>query len=92
MLQKNLRTFAPSLTSKTMKSDSVKTASSMIRQIEPDTGNTSVCLPRPPGLHPAWLSLIRFCHDLGFGEIERLKIQDGLPVSAEVVRKKIRWS
>jgi hypothetical protein len=59
--------------------------------MEPE-GNTSV-RPRPPapGLHPAWLSLIRFCHDLGFGEIETLKIQDGLPVSAEVVRKKIRW-
>ena len=68
----------------------METAGGTIRQVEPDNGNTGV---RPPvhGLHPAWLSLIRFCHDLGFGEIERLKIQDGLPVSAEVVRKKIRW-
>lgn len=70
----------------------METAGSTIRQTEPDSRNTSVG-PRPPapGLHPAWLSLIRFCHDLGFGQIECLKIQDGLPVSAEVVRKKIRW-
>lgn len=74
-----------------MESDSVETAGST-RQIEPDKGDTSVrTRPPAPGLHPAWLSLIRFCRDLGFGEIESLKIQDGLPVSAEVVRKKIRW-
>ena len=75
-----------------MESDSVETAGSAIRHLEPDSGSTSVG-PHPPAprLHPAWLSLIRFCRDLGFGEIERLKIQDGLPVSAEVVRKKIRW-
>jgi hypothetical protein len=42
-------------------------------------------------LHPAWQALIRFCRDLGHGEIERIKIQDGVPVSAEVVTKKIRW-
>lgn len=42
-------------------------------------------------LHPAWQELIRFCRDLGYGEIERLNIQDGLPVSAEVIKKKIRW-
>ena len=43
------------------------------------------------GLHPAWQALIRFCRDLKHGEIERISIQDGLPVSAEVTRKKIRW-
>ena len=42
-------------------------------------------------LHPAWQALIRFCREIGHGEIERIKIQDGLPVSAEVVTKKIRW-
>jgi hypothetical protein len=42
-------------------------------------------------LHPAWQDLIRMCRELGHGEIECIKIQDGLPVSAEVVRKKIRW-
>ena len=42
-------------------------------------------------LHPAWQALIRFCREVGHGEIERIRIQDGLPVSAEVVTKKIRW-
>ena len=42
-------------------------------------------------LHPAWQALIRFCREVGHGEIERIKIQDGLPVSAEVVTRKIRW-
>ena len=42
-------------------------------------------------LHPAWQALIRFCREVGYGEIERIRIQDGLPVSAEVVTKKIRW-
>jgi len=44
-----------------------------------------------PSLHPAWQALIRFCREVGHGEIERIRIQDGLPVSAEVVTKKIRW-
>ena len=70
----------------------METAGSAIRQTERDNGNTGTrTRPKALGLHPAWLALIRFCHDLGFGEIERLKIQDGLPVSAEVVRKKVRW-
>jgi hypothetical protein len=42
-------------------------------------------------LHPAWRTLVRYCADLRHGEIERLKIQDGLPVLAEVTRKKIRF-
>ena len=42
-------------------------------------------------LHPAWRALIQFCRDLDHGEIECIKIQNGLPISAEVIRKKIRW-
>jgi hypothetical protein len=42
-------------------------------------------------LHPAWRALVRYCADLRHGEIELLKIQDGLPVLAEVTRKKIRF-
>lgn len=49
--------------------------------------NDSSALP----LHPAWQALIRFCREVGYGEIERIKIQDGLPVSAEMVTRKIRW-
>ena len=43
------------------------------------------------GLHPAWQAMIRFCREMGYGEIACIKIHDGLPISAEVVTKKIRW-
>lgn len=39
----------------------------------------------------SWLAFIRYCAELQHGEIEILKIQDGLPVLAEVVRKKIKF-
>ena len=42
-------------------------------------------------LHPAWRDFIRYCRDLRHGEIERLCIQDGLPMLAEVTRKKIKF-
>jgi hypothetical protein len=42
-------------------------------------------------LHPAWHALIRYCEELQHGEIERLKIQDGLPVLAEVTTKKVKF-
>jgi hypothetical protein len=40
---------------------------------------------------PAWREFIRFCADLRHGEIERLSIQDGLPVLAEVTKKKVKF-
>ena len=42
-------------------------------------------------LHPAWRAFVRYCVELEHGEIERLKIQDGLPVLAEVTKKKIKF-
>jgi len=42
-------------------------------------------------VHPSWLRLIRYCAELGHGEIEKLKIQDGLPMAAEVTTKKVRF-
>lgn len=42
------------------------------------------------GLHPGWQALIRLCQELGHGEIERIRIQDGLPVLVEVTRQKIK--
>jgi hypothetical protein len=41
-------------------------------------------------LHPAWQVFMDLCRDVGHGEIERLKIQDGLPVFAEVITEKIK--
>ncbi len=54
-------------------------------------GNAAQAAPPIHRLHPAWLALIRFCAELRHGEIECLKIQDGLPVLAEVTTKKIKF-
>jgi hypothetical protein len=43
-------------------------------------------------LHPAWAAFIKYCERLNHGEIERLKIQDGLPVLAEVTTQKVKFS
>jgi hypothetical protein len=43
-------------------------------------------------VHPAWQRLMRYCADLAHGEIEKLKIQDGLPVAAEVTTRKVKFS
>ena len=43
-------------------------------------------------LHPAWRAFIRYCEQLKHGEIEKLKIQDGLPVLAEVTTQKVKFS
>jgi hypothetical protein len=45
----------------------------------------------PKPLPPAWREFIRFCGDLQYGEIERLCIQDGLPVLAEMTKKKVKF-
>jgi len=42
--------------------------------------------------HPSWVAFVRFCRELGHGEIENLKIQDGLPLSGETIRRKIRFT
>ena len=42
-------------------------------------------------LHPAWREFLRFCRQLQFGEIEKLRIQDGLPVLAELTRQKVKF-
>ncbi len=43
-------------------------------------------------LHPAWIAFIKYCERLGHGEIEKLKIQDGLPVIAEITTQKVKFS
>ena len=43
-------------------------------------------------LSSAWREFIRFCRDLKHGEIERLSIQDGVPVLAEITKKKIKFN
>ena len=44
------------------------------------------------GIPEPWARLIQFCQELGHGEIEKLKIQDGMPVIADVVREKVKFT
>ncbi|MFC2168805.1 hypothetical protein ACFLRW_07455 [Acidobacteriota bacterium] len=43
-------------------------------------------------VHANWFHFITLCERLEFGEIDNLKIQDGLPMFAEVVKKKFSFS
>ncbi len=43
-------------------------------------------------LHPSWTAFIEFCSRLQHGEIERLTIQNGLPILAEQTRKKVKFT
>jgi hypothetical protein len=49
--------------------------------------------PNKPGdaANLVWSQFIRYCAEMNHGEIERLKIQDGLPVMAELAVRKIRF-
>ena len=43
-------------------------------------------------VHKNWGDFIRYCEKIGYGEIQNLRIQDGIPQIAEVVKKKINFS
>lgn len=43
-------------------------------------------------VHPIWYSFIKYCERLKYGEIEKLKIQDGLPMLAEEVKEKVKFT
>jgi hypothetical protein len=42
-------------------------------------------------LPPAWQQFIRFCAELGHGDVERLRIQNGLPMLVEQAIKKVKF-
>ena len=42
-------------------------------------------------LHPAWAEFMRYCRELQFGELEKLKIQNGVPMMAELATRKIKF-
>jgi len=42
-------------------------------------------------LHPNEAALIGYLRALRFGRLERLEVQDGLPVGAEEVRGRVRF-
>ncbi len=48
--------------------------------------------PESAVVHPAWMRLMQYCAELGHGEIEKLKIQDGVPVIADIVREKVKFT
>jgi hypothetical protein len=48
--------------------------------------------PRDAEVHPAWRAFMRFCTELRHGEIEQLKVQDGLPLLAELTKKKVKFT
>ena len=55
--------------------------------------NLEEILRRPKSeMHPAWVRLMQYCSELGHGEIEKLKIQDGVPIIADVVREKVKFT
>jgi hypothetical protein len=43
-------------------------------------------------LSPAWREFIRYCREMRHGEIERLSIQDGSPVIAEITKRKVKFT
>lgn len=61
---------------------------------EMDQPANSAAAKKPGGesLHPAWRAFIQYCSQMRHGEIERLCIQDGLPVLAETTRKKVKFT
>jgi hypothetical protein len=58
----------------------------VIHETKNENDRKLVSVPEP------WARLIRFCQQLGHGEIEKLKIQDGVPVIADVVREKVKFT
>jgi hypothetical protein len=62
---------------------------------ETDNRNAAPMRPQTNSLekadHPAWIAFISYCIELDHGEIEILRIQNGLPVLAEVTRKKVKF-
>lgn len=43
-------------------------------------------------VRPAWVAFVRYCQELGHGEIKCLKIQDGVPVLAKVTKRKVKFT
>jgi hypothetical protein len=42
--------------------------------------------------HPVWAAFIKYCAELDHGDIEVLRIQNGLPLLAETTRKKVKFA
>jgi hypothetical protein len=55
-------------------------------------GNRTVDATEGAPLHPSWRAFIEYCSKLEHGEIERLSIQNGLPVIAERTKQKVKFT
>lgn len=55
-------------------------------------GRSSTVLNSEPYIPEAWKLFMVFCAKVGHGEIEKLKIQDGVPMIAETVTKKVKFT
>jgi hypothetical protein len=42
-------------------------------------------------LPPGWRQLIELCRQIRHGELERVAIQDGVPVLVELTRQKVKF-
>ena len=58
---------------------------------QPAASSLVNCKREVETLHPAWRAFIRYCANLRHGEIDRLSIQDGLPVLAQSTTKKVKF-
>jgi hypothetical protein len=63
----------------------------MVNELDRKEANAAVPAAKLIRVHPFWLSFIKYCEAIENGEIERLKIQNGLPMLAEEVKKKIKF-
>lgn len=55
------------------------------------TGKPNVQRPGADRLHPAWDQFIRYCEELQFGDLEKVRIQNGIPMLVEVTTKKVKF-
>lgn len=62
-----------------------------MNELDRNEANAVVPAAKLIRVHPIWHSFIKYCEAIKNGEIERLKIQNGLPMLAEEVKKKIEF-
>ena len=63
-----------------------------MRQQDPANGNGENCEHWVQALPPSWRQFVDLCRQIRFGELERVAIQDGVPVLVELTRQKVKFS
>ena len=76
-------------------SQSLKELSKLQTNTEPQASGAPNYMSHYPEREPVisvqWIEFVKFCNRLGFGRIEKLEVQNGVPVSAETVTEKVRF-